>query len=63
MSYDICSQILIIIKSLTFIKNVSPQLNGIIATRALKVFMRKEFQMILSNGCIIDDCSGRSGTK
>jgi len=44
-------------------KNVSPQLDGIIATRALKVFMRKEFQIILSNGYMIDNCSGRSGTK
>ena len=63
MSYSISSQILIVIKSLTFMKNVSPQLDGIIATRALKVFMRKEFQIILSNRYMIDNCSGRSGTK
>jgi len=44
-------------------KNVSSQLNGIIAARTLEVFMRKESQTILSNGYIIDDCSRRSGAK
>ena len=63
MSYNISSWIPIVIKSLTFMKNIFPWLNGIIATRALEVFTRKESQTILSNGCVIDDCSRRSGTK